>query len=350
MTAFAGAVSAQIGLQPNLPAVGLIQKDRLWDVFIVNSTAASYDCRLELVLQDRTTGQEVFTATSALIRVAPGGMQVNRYKVEPVQYNYLLAGAGNRLQELMPAGNYTVCYTLTDYAANRAVAEECTQFDSEPLSSPMLVFPADNSELQNSSVQFSWAPPTPYGMFGRLRYELMIAEVADGQQPAEAIQQNVPFYTVGNLPNNALNYPPSAATFDKDKLYAWQVVARDGGNYAGKSETWTFSIKTDTVPSASTPNRSYIVIKNNKELGEGIHNITENTLYFKYYSFDMAHESTIKFLNAEGRVIREVKQQLVYGDNFLSFKVDRVFKKNDVYSVEITDAGDNKHTALFSIQ
>lgn len=65
--------TAQVTLQPNVPTVGLIQKNQLWNMLIVNSTGTPYDCRLELILQDRTTGQEVLTATTAFFRVSPVG-------------------------------------------------------------------------------------------------------------------------------------------------------------------------------------------------------------------------------------------------------------------------------------
>ena len=54
-------VKAQITLQPNVPAVGLIQKNQLWNVLVINSSNTTYfDCRLNLVLRDRLTGQEIF--------------------------------------------------------------------------------------------------------------------------------------------------------------------------------------------------------------------------------------------------------------------------------------------------
>ena len=241
--AVAKFATAQITLQPSIPAVGIIQKNQLWNVLIINSTNTSYDCRLELALTDRITGQEALTATTAPFILAPGARQLNINTLSPVQYNYLLANMDNSLQGLIPIGSYTACYALKSRATGETpLAEECISFDTEPLSPPLLMFPADSAVLETSPAQFSWMPPNPVGMFSQLNYEILITAISDGQNANQAIQENIPFYSDGNLYNNLLNYPTSAASFDKNKWYAWQVIARDDRNYAGKSETWVFKI------------------------------------------------------------------------------------------------------------
>ena len=157
-------------------------------------------------------------------------------------------------------------------------------------------------------------------------------------------------YSNGNLFSNLLNYPSSAIAFEKNKWYAWQVIARDDRNYAGKSETWTFKITQENKTESSTESQSYVLIKNNKEITEGIHHITGDTLRFKYYSFDKERDQTIQFLNTENEVVQEVRQKIIYGDNFFNFKASDVFKKERVYTILITDSKEDKHTALFSIQ
>lgn len=341
--------TAQVSLQPSIPVVGLLQKDQLWNILVVNSTNQEYNCRLELVLQDRMTSQEVLTASTGFFRVAPGANPININSLNPVQYNYISTNFNSRVQNLIPAGNYIACYNLT-VRDGTSLANECTSFDSEPLSPPMLAFPADSSELNLSPAQFSWMPPTPDGMFSRLHYEILITEISSNQKPGEAVEQNIPLYSNGNLFSNLLNYPSSAIAFEKNKWYAWQVIARDDRNYAGKSETWTFKITQENKTESSTESQSYVLIKNNKEITEGIHHITGDTLRFKYYSFDKERDQTIQFLNTENEVVQEVRQKIIYGDNFFNFKASDVFKKERVYTILITDSKEDKHTALFSIQ
>jgi hypothetical protein len=96
-------------------------------------------------------------------------------------------------------------------------------------------------------VQFIWLPPMPAGMFTNLQYEMVLTEIREGQKAGEAVQDNLPLYSEGNLLNNALGYTAAAARLETGKWYAWQVTARDNSNYAGKSEVWVFTVVKDTV-------------------------------------------------------------------------------------------------------
>ncbi|HMJ45747.1 MAG TPA: hypothetical protein VK498_00360, partial [Ferruginibacter sp.] len=157
-------VEAQVSLQPNIPAVGLIQKDQLWNVLIINNTTTQFICRLELVLRDRSSGQEILTASTIQFVISQGTKQLNLNILNPVQYNYILAGANNNLSGLLPAGSYTACYTLvTVDGKNTDLSQECIQFDTEPLTPPMLIYPADSALLDIVPSQLSWIPPTPDG-------------------------------------------------------------------------------------------------------------------------------------------------------------------------------------------
>lgn len=342
------AASGQVTIQPGIPAVGLIQKNQLWNVLLVNSTSTNYKCVLQLVLRDRTTGMEIITASTRQFDVAAGARQLNANLVGPVQYNYLLPGTDNRLQGLLPAGNYTACYELTTvYPKIEKLAEECVQFDAEPLSPPILIFPADSALLENLPNQFSWIPPTPEGMFDRLRYELLITEVKDGQKAEEALQDNIPFYNDGALFSNRMSYPASAAAFEKDKWYAWQVTARDDKAYAGKSEVWVFKVVKEK-PVKSPYNDSYIFVNGNAS-ENNIFYITKKELLIKYYSFEKAANTSIIIKTTAGNIVQQGNQDVKYGDNFFTLPLSAAVAKGQLYRVEIKDSNNKVHTILFSI-
>ncbi len=238
-----GYAGAQVTLQPILPATGLIQKTQLWNIVLVNSSASHYSCRLAITLYDRGTNREVLSATSSEFLLDAGAKQLDLNSLNPVQYNYLTQGQESKLPGLIPAGNYTVCYLLTsegDKVTN--LAEECTPFDVEPLSPPLLILPADSSVLETFPVQYSWMPPSPDGIFDGLNYEILIAPINDGQKAEEAIQQNLPVFSQAGLVSNFLTYSLTYPSLEKDKWYAWQVIARDNNNYAGKTEVWVFKL------------------------------------------------------------------------------------------------------------
>ncbi len=152
---FSVAGYAQITMQPAIPAIGLIQKNQLWNVLIVNNSGNQYNAKLDLILTDRTTGLEILTAGTGQFILNPGTKQLNADALMPIQYNSLNSLFDSRLQGLIPVGNYTACYSLTGIGIKEGLlSEECISFDVEPLSPPMLIFPADSSSLEPTASQF----------------------------------------------------------------------------------------------------------------------------------------------------------------------------------------------------
>jgi hypothetical protein len=257
---FAGIIAqAQFMLRPNVPAVGLVHKNQLWNILIINNTNGAQDCTLSFVLKDRITGQDILTGSTALFTVKSGAGQYNFNTLSPVQYNNLSGAGDTKLEGLLPAGAYTGCYSLAYNNGKVNLADECIQFDVEPLSPPMLIFPADSTHGPADQTTFNWMAPTPAGMFENLHYDIVMTEISEGQTAAEAIQSNLPLYTEGNLIANSMSYPAGAPAFEKNKWYAWQIIAKDDKNYAAKSETWVF--KTDSLPSELIPAEGYAEVK-----------------------------------------------------------------------------------------
>jgi len=344
-------IHAQVHIQPSLPTVGLVQKNQLWNLLLINGTTQPLSGRLELILRDRQTGTEMLSATTTIFTLSKGSMQVSTNLLNPIQYNYTGIDLNSSINNLLSVGTYTACYSFVKQYTDKqeSMAEECVSFDVEPLSPPMLMSPADSSKLDIQPAQFTWLPPTPVEMSKHLSYDILITEIKPGQKANEALQENIPFYSSSDLKNNFLSYPATLPSFEKDKWYAWQVIARDEVNYAAKTETWTLSIRSPLPPKIETANVSYILLKPNDDHG-GINLITDRNLNIKYYSFDKEHESLIRLLNSTGQVLQEVKQKISYGDNFLALKLTNNFFQGQVYTIEITDEQNIKHTALFTIK
>jgi len=347
------AATAQVTLQAAIPTVGLIQKNQLWNVLLVNSSNIAYnDCRLTIVLRDRLSGQEIFTATSTLFNITRGAKQLNVNTLNPVQYNYLSGTANNNLQGFIPAGSYTICYSLIGFAIKDiGLAEECIPFDAEPLSPPLLIFPADSAVLENAPAQFTWMPPTPAAMFNRLQYDILITEIPQGQKADEAIQQNLPFYNEGSLGTNFLNYPGTVSTFEKNKWYAWQVVARDERAYAGKSEVWVFKIK-DSAIEKIVQQAPYI--KLSTKSGEVTTQYGE-ILKIEYYNFlsDSTAMVTIKNLaDKSNKHNLSFEIPIKSGQNFLDYNIGKKMKLEEagIYEVVLTNSRGERHTMTFKYQ
>lgn len=237
---------AQLIIRPAVPRLGIIQKSQLWNLLVINTLPGEAEISISLVLQDRQTGYTLMTAQSGNIKLAKGSKQLNEQAVFPVQYRYETIFNNNNQQALLPVGNYLACYSVISTAKQESVAQECVAIDVAPLSPPQLMYPANGSQIVERSPQLSWIPPTPAILFSQLRYDVAVTEVYPGQSPAEAIQRNTPFYVAGSIPQQSIPYPASATSLDTGKVYAWQIIAKNGESYAAKSDVWTFTIRPQT--------------------------------------------------------------------------------------------------------
>jgi hypothetical protein len=343
---------AQVTMQLSVPATGMIQKNQLWNVLVVNPTNKQYDCRLELVLRDRITGQEVMTATTGQFTIASGSKQLNATVLSPIQYNNILSGIDTRLQGLLPTGSYTACYASSSITLKETnLAEECISFDAEPLSPPMLIFPADSAELDNAPTQLSWTPPTPEGMFDRLHYEIAITEIKDGQKAPEAIQENLPFYADGALYTNNMNYPGTATSFEKDKWYAWQVVARDDRNYAGKSEVWVFKVKSPSIGQLIVEQAPFTKMrKDNPDKGIAPNGILKLS-YINETADSFAQVNIIEPGN-QNKIIASFTVALKPGENLLENNVKKKFHLQEgvIYQAELINSRKEKWVMQFEVR
>jgi hypothetical protein len=345
------SIASQVTLQVTVPAAGMIQKAQLWNLLAVNNSTRSFDCRFEMVLRDRATGQEVMAATTGQFNLAPGAKQLNASLLTPVQYNYLNGFSGGHLQGLLPVGTYTACYSL--WAVNikeNALAEDCVPFDAEPLNPPMLSFPADSARLDAAPVQFNWLPPMPAGMFTNLQYEMVLTEIREGQKPEEAVQDNLPLYSEGNLLNNTLGYPAAANRLETGKWYAWQVIARDNSNYAGKSEVWVFSVVKDSV--AEIINMAPY-IKLAEKPGE-VTTVQQDMLKMEYYNY--LTDSTVQlwvYDNRERTAYKTAGKQISLvvkpGQNYLQYDLGGKLRLQEqvVYEAMLVNSAGQKFYMKF---
>lgn len=345
---FGMAACAQLSIQPTVPSVGLIQKNQLWNVLVINSSATSYECKINLSLKDRFTGQDVLTAVTGNFTVGTGTKQLNSGNLNPIQYNYVSPSADTRIEGLMTVGSYTACYTLSVATGKMELADYCIDFDVEPLTSPMLAFPADSERLENAPTQFGWTPPTPMGMFSNLHYEIMITEINEGQKPQEAIQQNLPFYSNGNVINSSFNYSGTGQDFEKNKWYAWQVVARDNNNYAGKSETWVFSINNPSIIKTIIEQAPFLKMKrSNPQKGLAPNGILK--LSYVNETTDSIAQINIIDLNSPGKTKMQISVPVQRGENLIQYDLNKVFhpEEGKVYEAQIVNSRKEKWMMQF---
>jgi hypothetical protein len=185
-------------------------------------------------------------------------------------------------------------------------------------------------------------------LFSDLSYDLVLVEMLPGQSAEQAIQQNIPLYTAGNREDLSLLYPASNKALDTAKWYAWRVVAKNNHQLVAQSEVWTFTVKGPRTTTIAPVMTNYILLRKGQQ-ASGINTVSNRLLGLKYYSFDAPREGLVRILGSDGTVVQEIKQQLVYGDNFLSYKLGGAYAKDKVYRAEIIDLQNNRYTVLFQL-
>lgn len=344
--------AAQVYIQTTLPTVGLVQKTQLWNLVLINGTPAPIEGKITLALRNRQNGVELLNATTSRFTLTKGSMPVNVNNLNPIQYNYIGMAADASFNGLLPVGAYTACYSFWRLNGEKMelLNEECVAFDVEPLSPPMLLFPADSADLDIQPAQFTWTPPTPAAMMGRLQYDIQITEILPGQKPAEAIQQNTSFYNTSGVAANLLTYPASLPSFQTGKWYCWQVTARDDRNYAGKTETWVFRVNKPlplVKPESGFP---YLNMKADAS-GEGI--APNGLLRISFYN-----RGNVKTAKLVVTSLSNPDQQGIFlleprpGENQVEINLKRKMKitETELYKAELELGNGERYSILFRVK
>jgi hypothetical protein len=239
--------TGQVQITLQVPTQGLIQKQQLWNMVLVNNSSISKTVRLELNMIDLESRQSVMMATTANIMLLPGGNSISYTQLSPVQYvsTGVAYQINNEPYGILPPGLFEVCYsvTLLGHDGFEKLAEECDIIEIEPLSPPLLTYPYYESVVDTTRPNFSWMAPLPFSFFNDLKYRFDLTEVYANQSGAEAIEVNTPVFFKENVEANSLVYPPDAWLLQKDKKYAWRISAKNNNMVVARSEVWTFTVK-----------------------------------------------------------------------------------------------------------
>lgn len=241
---------AQVNLTLQVPPTGVVQKNQLWNIVLVNTGNEILTVSVGLSLLNAVDNRPVMTALSKTILLGKGARQLGTNDVAPVLYNYLSAlfNVDRSPNGFLPIGNYKACYTVYQMKSTQSVlAEDCIPVEVLPLSPPLLYNPEDGSTVSTPYPQFSWLPPVPLSLFSNLSYDLLVVEQLPGQSSNDAIQQNIPVYNTSNIKGLFINYPASFKSLDTGHLYAWKVIAKNENEFTAQSDVWTFRIGKTTL-------------------------------------------------------------------------------------------------------
>lgn len=341
---------SQVNLNTQLPTSGLIQKEQLWNLVLINNSTDILDIALQLNLQDAVTGQVLLSATTGNVLLGKGVKVIKASDLQPIAYSF---NQPDFTRSFLPLGSYVASYQviLADGRKTGILAEERIRIQIDPLSPPQLSSPANQSSLETPYPQFSWIPPTPFDMFNSLNYDFMITEVSNGQTPVESILYNTPVYSKTNLTHPFESYTSSFSKLDTGKLYAWQVIARNGLSYAAKTEVWAFKIAPVSWVKQLIEQTPFIKMRrSNPERG-----IAPNGFLKLSYLNETADSVTmvhIRNLNAPGESEIVFEQKLTAGENLIQKDLQKILKAKEgtIYEASIVNGRMEFWRLLFEVK
>jgi hypothetical protein len=337
-------LQAQVVITLQLPPLGLTIKPQLWNMSLINTTGASMNAQLQMVMTDAGTGQTVLTATTPSFLLPAGAKVINANTVAPVAYT---AAAGYTIDAnpngFLPVGVYNICYTVTKWTndISEQIADECVTAEIEPISPPQLIQPGDSDRVIFRRPFFTWLPPTPYNTFSNLLYDYVLVEVQPTQSGADAIQQNVPVLLQSNISFTSLQYPLAMPELDTSKLYAWRVTAKNNLSPIANSEVWSFRIQKLSGDTFNAPNKGYYTQL--RKTPDASYVITAGILRFLYLQEFNSNNVQVNITDISTAAHQPVQLDssnlaVQYGANYLSLDVtDKGLTNKHMYLLDLTN-------------
>ncbi len=328
-------IHAQISLNLQIPGAGFVDRQQLWDMVVMNNGKAPVEVFIRMSLQEVTNGQVLLTAQSAPVWCSPGAKVINERLLQPVLYNNHHPDMNRRY---LPLGTYVLCFRAytNGLKGEEPLAEECINIHIDPLSPVMLTSPENKAVVYTPYPQFSWIPPAPFEMFTTLQYLISVCEVKAGQQPIEAMMENIPIYTRGNLTQPYEQMNTSFSKLETGKTYAWQVTAVNGTNFSGKTEVWTFTIGKDSV-AALVSGAPYVKLSNSPSEPSIAHQGFLKLNYRNTLTDSIGQFTVRNISNTDGKeapVVFQFSMPLVRGENFIEYDMSK-HKKLDKLVYEL---------------
>ena len=332
----------QLMVSLQLPAIGLVNKSQLWNMFVSNTTTGMIHMRVNMTVTDSRTGQGIFNATTGEIALRPGGKQLAARDLLPIVYTPADPGIriDNTPDGFIPPGHYNICYSFvaTSNKSEQVAAEPCMEVVIEPIAGPTLIFPSNEESLSDLRPQFSWLPPIPMQVFSRLSYGIEVVEIYTNQQPGDAIDFNIPIFSNHTIQQTSLQYPASGMQLQPNKTYAWRVKALNNQAVVAYSDIWTF----DTRQKPEASNKVSAPYVHLSKQGAGALSIVYDYLKIIYFDETGDKKWSLKAIDLSSDNRREL--QLPYADSLkragenqlnISLKENPFFKTGRLYQIEL---------------
>lgn len=235
------AQTGRILIQQFSPPPNQLRVGDLWNVHLTNLTSQKIEVFLRGTV--RQDGNIIYSALTSPIELQTGSEIIQGKKLEPIRVENASSNLDRFISHLgaFPDGKYQVCVAVISRISGENLGEDCFEHSVSTALPPILLAPYDGSAVFDDHVIWSWFMQSSLSNGGRVKCDLTVVEILEGQTLEEAIKLNPPVIDRKGLVESAWQTNFAARSFQNGKNYAWRIIAYDGDNPVSQSEIWKFT-------------------------------------------------------------------------------------------------------------
>jgi len=213
---------------------------------IMNTTGTDLKIEETIVINE-VSGINVATIKTTPFVLLQGSNFISKAAFTNGRFNFGSSYYGVTFSQTgrLPEGEYEYCFQTEIIGTKPDMVppfyENCFTLQLQPMTPLLLINPIDEDQICNKRPNLQWQLPAPLPIEARCR--VILTEIQDKQDVAEAIAFNLPILNQPNIFGNILMYPAGAPELTEGHKYAWQVAVYSGNTILKKSDIWTFTVK-----------------------------------------------------------------------------------------------------------
>jgi acyl-CoA hydrolase len=351
LSGFVPLYAQQLNLKLRFASPVYFGTNHLWDVDVIKTDNTPIEVTLKVVVKS-STGQPLVEASSAPIKFIEPFTTLSNANVT---VNSLLffnkdLERSNQVSRSFPAGEYVYCIYALNNATGETKAQYCTNISVRNLTPPILIYPFNQSTIQEKNPMLNWLAPGAISADLNIKYHLTLVELYPKQKANDGLVRNRPIVDQTAISTTTMQYPFNAPALIYGKQYAWQVEAyKENNQPLGVSEVWSFTLAPDSLKEVSiNTDQSYIDIVQSASsavyYAKGVLKLKYNTrkypLKMTYQVFDM--QETL--INHRESVLMALSQENWYD---IDMEKELKLKHEHRYRFELFD-GKNLYKLYFT--
>lgn len=315
----------------------------LWKSVIINQGGAQ-TVTVEFTVNDRQNNP-IIKAVTQPFTLNPGVNTFNASVANSATYNYFASGTAflSHQTNMLPSGEFVICGNVLSANDGSLLGRNCAEQNSSPVLPPQLIYPSDEEEIYTLNPMLTWLAPQPSLPGLNVKYDLVLVQVNEGQNPQGALITNSPLLVLNEHSYTQFQYAALGLPLEYGSIYAWKVIAKNDVYFLGETDIWTFKpiqLTNDTTQEKISLNTFPLL---QSEQGKIVYNV-QKFLRFSTENDYAPKDLNIKVFdhrNKEVRINSDVAHELLYkvGRNKFMMPVKDALplQNNRQYSLVVTD-------------